>query len=461
VPLKQILFLMAAAGFLPVAWFLGSVSRLAEKTLLFLVLLLNVVDIDVTLLNQATYRGTTLGYEIGVVDVILLSLVIIRFTAPRWRGRPVRFLPHGWLLVLLFLGAGLPSLLLGPRPDLGLFEIWKYARGLLTFWVFANLVERPSDLRLLVYAILAGTVLTVLKVLYERYGVGLHRVQGFMGHANVTGVYLYMSIAFLGAWLLDGTKAVGIRWGVVLGGAVVGIILTLSRGAMAMIPVVLIALITLSLVHALWPAHPRGRLPLGPNLKQLGRVLAIVVLGVVATIPVAWKSADTIYKRFVVGNEKGTEGRMDKNAAALWMARDHIFGVGLNRFSLMATEPYKYAQVYQEDLPEKLHYRAPVHNLYLLVAAETGWYSVGLLVLILVVTMRRALHESRRATRPEVRAFAGGAMASLLALSVHGMLEYQLRVANIWILFFAILGTLAVVKDLNDQAQRPTERAEG
>ena len=134
------------------------------------------------------------------------------------------------------------------------------------------------------------------------------------------------------------------------------------------------------------------------------------------------------------------------------MANEHVFGVGLNRFSLMATDPYKYARAYKEELPENFLYRAPVHNLYLLVAAETGWYSVAFLLLILVVPMRRALHESRRAVRPEVRAFAGGIMASLLALTVHGMLEYQLRVANVWFYFFSILGALSAAKDLNDQA---------
>ena len=451
-PLKQILFLMAAFALLPAAWFAGIVSRGAEKGLLFGVLFLNAVDIDITIMNEATYRGTTLGFEIGVVDVLLLALIAIRFTAPRWQERPPRLLPHGWFLLLLFLGAGLPTLLVGPRVELGLFEIWKYIRGLLAFWVLANMVEEPSDLAVLVYALLAGAVLTVAKVLYDRYGLGLHRVQGFMGHSNVTGAYLYMCLAFLAAWLLDGTRAVGIRWGVAVGGAVVGILLTLSRGCIAMIPVILVAIVTLSLVHALWPVEPTGRRSLGPDLRQLGRVLAIVGLGVVATIPVAWKSADTLYKRFVVGNEKGTEGRVDKNAAAIWMARDHAFGVGLNRFSLMATDPHKYARAYKRDLPDHFHYRAPVHNLYLLVAAETGWYSVGLLLLILVVSMRRAMHESRRAARPEIRAFTGGAMACILAITAHGLLEYQLRVANLWILFFSVLGALSAARDMNERA---------
>lgn len=453
-PLKQIVFLIASAMFIPAAWMAGYALRVVEKALLVGLLVVNTVDIDITILNQPLYRGTTLGFEFGLVDVMGIALLAIRLTAPRWQGKPLKLAPRGTLILLLYTATGLPSLLLGPEPLYGVFEIWKFLRGLACFWLFANIIESSEDFRLIVYAILASCVITTLKVLYDRYGLGMHRVMGFMGHSNVTGMYLYICVAFIAAWLFDAEQSIGIRWGLALGGATVGILMTLSRGAIVMVPVILLALVTLSLVHALWPAAGRGRRRLRPNLRQVGRIGLIVILGGFGAIPVMWKSWDTLHKRFVEGNEKGTEGRMDKNAAALWMADDYTFGVGLNRFSILATSPYKYAQAYERDMPDTMNYRAPVHNVYLLVAAETGWWSVPFFLLILIVPMRWALHEARRARDRYTRAFAGGVMAMLLSVTVHGMLEYQLRVANIWIVFFAMVGALAAVKEINDQADR-------
>lgn len=456
--LKQLLFLAASAGFIPAAWLAGYALRSVEKGLIVGMIVVNTVDIDITLLNQPLYRGTTLGFELGLVDVIGISLLMVRLTASRWQGRPIKLLPRGSLIILLYTVAALPSLLLGPEPLYGMFELWKYLRGIACFWLFANIIEEPQDFRLLVYALLASTVLTVMKVLYDRYGLGMHRVMGFMGHSNVTAMYLYVCVAFLAAWLLDAERSVGIRWGLALGGAVVGILMTLSRGAIIMVPVIMLALVALSLIHALWPAGsgPKGKLK--PNLRQLGRIGLIVGLGALGSIPVMWKSWDTLYKRFAEGNEKGTEGRMDKNKAALWMADDHPLGVGLNRFSILATTPYKYAQSYERELPDNMHYRAPVHNIYLLVAAETGWWSVPFFLLLLVVPMRWALHEFRRSRHRFTRAFTGGAMAALLSVTVHGMLEYQLRVANIWILFFAVIGALAAATHINEQAEELDQR---
>ena len=452
-PLKQVVFLLGSLMAIPAGVVFTTMWPGADKFLLALLLLTNTMDIDITIMNQALYRGTTLGFEIGAQDILAIVLFIARFVSPRWQGRRPMAAPLGTGLIVLYFATALPGVFFGPKKVYVLFEYWKFVRGFLVFWVVANTISEEKDIKVVVYAILLSTLMASLKMIYQRYGLGIHRVAGYMGHPNVSAMFLYMNIAFIAAWLLDGEVDIGIRWGVVLGLGTVGIMLTLSRGAIVMVPVIVLALITLSTVHALLPRRPG----VPANFRQLGRIAGIIGLGLLGSLPILWKSSDTLYKRFVKGNEKGTQGRMDKNAAAIHMANEKPLGVGVNRFSLFATAPYKYAENYEREMPPGMHYRAPVHNIYLLIASEQGYYAIAPFVLLLIVSMRRALHEARRSHTKETRALAGGILACILSVTVHGILEYQVRVANLWILFFFALGALPAVRRMNEAAERAEE----
>ncbi len=133
------------------------------------------------------------------------------------------------------------------------------------------------------------------------------------------------------------------------------------------------------------------------------------------------------------------------------MANDSFFGVGLNNFALMAGPRFKYGAHYtlgleQDEKVEGQIYRAPVHNIYLLVAAETGWLSMLLFIIAMLYFVALALRAYLRARTPLSLAVSAAAASTFIAVMAHGLLEYQLRVTNIWYAFFILAGMTAALQ---------------
>lgn len=124
--------------------------------------------------------------------------------------------------------------------------------------------------------------------------------------------------------------------------------------------------------------------------------------------------------------------RLELSRMAVEMTRDYpLLGVGLNNFTVMMS---KYGWV--SGFPRFLQ---PVHNIYLLVAAETGLFGLAAFALLLatgywLLVKRRTNNESRVTSNPLL-------LLSLSQIILLGMIDhYFLTIQQGSLLFFLILG---------------------
>jgi len=89
------------------------------------------------------------------------------------------------------------------------------------------------------------------------------------------------------------------------------------------------------------------------------------------------KVAPAIIDRFLYAPEESGESRSLANEAAIAMANDNFFGVGINNYSHAINET-DYIRFIDNPVD-----RGIVHNIYLLHACEMGW--LGLVVFLLMI----------------------------------------------------------------------------
>lgn len=456
---KTAVFLMALLGGAPTLGVLAANSYRIRTLLLVGLVLANCVAIDINLISDEAYRGTTRGTEIGLVDILALGLALGLAMKP---GRTAaRGLPAGILWFLVYTAFGLPGLVTAEMPSYVFFELMKLSRGLLLFILIYRAIEDEEQLEQLLRAMIIVLLIQTFVFLKQRYVAHIHRVAGTFDHANVLAMYLYVHAAMVWAYLLGGQKAPRVRALIGLGGAALGVIMALSRGALTLFPLALVVGLGLSLRASLFNGGGGFRL----DMSRLRRIISVALVAMVGGAVALAIAFDTLHKRFSKGNERGTLGRLEKNAVAFAMARDHRLGVGLNNFSHMTLLGYRYRQMYtigQESYEQRealglKTYHAPVHNLFLLVASETGWASLPPFLIAQLRLLQLALRLARRGRTALRQAIGCGAAAMNLSVFAHGILEYQLRVTNIWFAYVTVAAMVAAASRL-DRAEKRAPR---
>src|SRR5437870_5559120 len=161
----------------------------------------------------------------------------------------------------------------------------------------------------------------------------------------------------------------------------VAVVLSLSRGAMAM------TVLGLGLTVLLSAAK---RLTL--------RKLAVVVVGTVVATLVLVKAWDTIMDRWLHAPTESAEARHKFESAASRMLADHPLGVGINQFALELD-----AGGYADAAGITGYDRTGiVHNIYWLTAAEMGYLGIAAFAALLLAPLFIAFRYGWRA-RHDVR----------------------------------------------------------
>ncbi len=350
---------------------------------------------------------------------------------------PVLWLPPAAVLLML------PSLLVAPTPVLSAAELVRMAWMYLLFVYVAVRVRTRRQ----VWAILAGlavfvAVQLVVVVLQWRTG-------------GVLGLSFLGVPTELGERVTD-TGALGRPFGTVIHpvflGASLGIITMVALALAVELRHVLARLTALGVVGAsvvcLWLANTRA------SLVALGAAgLVVVAVGVRrgwVTWPVLGRIGlglgafvlvffDQISRKFAESFRTGhylkeVESRLELNDIALVMFDDHpVVGVGLNNFEVVLP---------RYEANPVIFFGHPVHNLYLLVLAETGVIGLvgflGLAVGLGVVAFRLA-----RSADVLFRPLGVGIAGAMGFLALEELLGFSLR-QDIPLALFWLLAGLAV-----------------
>jgi O-antigen ligase len=342
------------------------------------------------------WPGYVYGTEITILDIIAAALYL---SLPRAKGT----LPFRVSMVLYFI-AVLASTFQAQSGIAALFYSWQLARMFLMYAVVARACADQRVVPALLTGMAVALCLEACDTLYQR-AHGMFQVGGTLGHQNLLGLMSEFVVFPWLALLLAGQRG----WQPVtvpFAGAVVAV-MTVSRATLGLAGVGWAVLFILS---ALRQWTPRKALILAGGAAAL-TALAPVILS-------------SFERRF--GTQLTIESDYDDRAAFIsateMMLADHPFGVGANNYvvSVNSGGYNDRAGVIPQEGSENAH----VHNIYLLVAAETGYIGLVtflLMVLQLLVVAFRCGWRSRGDPRGDLLLGVG---TSLLIVLIHSNFEW-------------------------------------
>jgi len=383
---------------------------------------------------------------LNLVDIPIILLAIL-FVVDLGFGR--RRLPAWTRLdtaIAVALALSLASVANTSEHALLFFEMARYAKYLVLFWALRTCVDRPDWIwgftavslgvlglqglvamaQYFLYFTLPLPVGGVSESAFELIGGELiQRVTGFLGHSNTFAAYLLVPIA-LGALLLVTRVRVVCRLAALpaLGLGLVALLLTFSRNGLLSLALLV------PLVAGL--AIATGRLPRATPIAGVGVALIVILLvfgfGLDEVTLRSWGLLgdgagqgviSAIMTRIAYDPGKAVESRLDLLRIAGRMVRQHpLLGIGLNSFeeSMALYDRAGTVHIIQQ----------PVHNVFALVAAETGLPSLCAWLLAGVLLLRRSWRLLRSGGEA---AFLAGALgvSSIVLLSFSNLFDLTLR----------------------------------
>ena len=320
--LKQIIFLGLTVTFIPTAAWLGIRYRWVERALVAGALFSTCYLIDINFVSMELYRGDTKGFEFGVTDWIMITLVIIMTRAPRWKSRRPDLLPPNSTLMLAYLILAVFTIFIAYVAVYAGFGVFKILRAMVVYWVAYNYLRSEEDLRFFVMLLAAMVGFQFLLVVQDRFS-GIYRAKGSTPHSNTLAMYInMMNMIFLSFVLGDrqGGWRRYVYWGA-LGMGTLIVLATFSRGALAMM-IMGYGLVTMLSFYD----RPRSF-----KFKIVGLML-------LAALPLVIKVTPAIIERFETAPEGAEVSRLLANDAAYAMANESFLGVGLNNYSHVINE---------------------------------------------------------------------------------------------------------------------------
>jgi O-antigen ligase len=300
--------------------------------------------------------------------------------------------------------------------------------------IVANHVRSRRDIQDVIVALLIGLALqTVVSVLQYIGGfdftigtrvVGeLRRVSGTLGWPNTLGAYIATSICvLLPLWMYGADRGFRIPIWVFLLAALFPFVWTLSRGAWN-------ALLVGGAVSLLLGWHAsllKGRTTLN-RLKAIGLSILVVSPLIAGSIIARLRNPLDTFNT-----------RVQLNQVALNMIRAHPFlGVGINTF-VDVMQHYDTTGI-TRDFPQ------PVHNVFLLIAAETGLVGLGLFISLLLAAFWEGLQAIKYNDR-FLSAVAIGILSGLAVLMVSNLADVHLRTNALYALFWLLIGLVVGVR---------------
>jgi len=422
-PGKQVIFIALTLLVVPAAAWLGIRYRWAERLLVVGAFLSTAYLVDINFVSMESYRGDTRGFEFGVTDWMIIALIVTMACSPRWRRERLQLLPPNSGPLLAYLGVALLSLAFAYVPLYAGFGLSKLVRAVAVYWVAFNYLRSERDLRFLIMVLVAMVGIQFSLVLWQR-AAGLYRAVGSTPHPNTLAVYVnFMNMVFL-AFVLGEKRRSLHTWaawaGLVMGAVIV--LATFSRGALLTMGLGFAIVVTLSV----WD-RPRAS-----KFTIIGMMMLVAVAGAV-------KVAPSIIQRFETAPVESGLSRQQANSAALAMARDHFFGVGLNNYSYVVN-----STAYSGYIPLESD-RGIVHNVYLLHASELGWLGLAAFLVVIARFLWLAVRFILRRRDDVTSSMAIGIFAGMVALWTQSLLEWLFRQTYVTVEFFLLAGLLAAL----------------
>ena len=422
-----------------------------EKSLLLLLALSLCVNLDVNFfISYHFLKLNTLsaGFSLGMADVLLVLLYAL------WIYRSIEEPQRIDLRLLCFLGVYLVFFLLmmlsivnSEDVLLSFYELKKRVLPLFAILYIGVNVRTPGLVKKIIGMIFLGMAISSLvgilqysmgknfglsifgeaDEIFEQSVVGsseiIRRVSGLMPHSNIFGMYLAFTlpIAFSLTFADIEKHFKYFSFVVSLLGSL-ALLLTFSRAAiMAFVFGMFIFLLV------------KNR-----NLFHRCNNKICLMYGVLTggILFVFWNK---LIERFSGSPASNLSFRFFLNEAAFKMIDRHPWlGIGLNNFSIQLP--------FYDTRGITAVSRFPVHNLYLLIASETGLVSLAVFLLFVMSIICIGISIYRRSPDPFLKSFSLGTICGIVAVLLDEMMDFSFVVQPVYLLFFTICALLLAIR---------------
>lgn len=419
-----------------------------------------VVAIPLVGFDFSLYYNQKLGGEYRIaaslLDFAMLGLGLkYVFATPREARRELQPRRLIWLMAGLFMLA-LFSANFAKETSLTFFEVIRLLRMMTLVWITAKCVNHPAALQRVVMVLFMMTILEgflgfAQKLSGGQLGIALVgepdavlsqelntgdtaiRVGGTFSHANQFARFLGLVLPLaLAVMIAAENKRYRLLAGLTFligGGALVA---TLSRAAW--IGVTLgcsLVLVSMLMRPAL---RPRA-------VQSLKGILLLI-------IPFVLINLNTFIARFTSADEGSFATREPMARIALKIIKENPWGIGYGNYRLWLPQ--------YGDPAVPFTFQAKVHSMYLLIAAELGVGSLVVFVGILLTVIFSSLAMAKRAS-PDLAMIAIGIAGGLLALSIHGTVDYEEigRIPILWFYFGLFCAIVNLSKNFTEKIVGP------
>lgn len=424
-------FLFFLAVYTPLlAGWLRSRPKHAPKVWMLLGFLPFVVapwDLYVAPVSWAGWPGYVKGMEVSLLDAVALAVYA---SVPRKRRLHLKLPILAYTLIVAL------SALQTVVPTAALFYAWQLLRLLLLFAAVAAACQDERAPK----AILTGLVIGLAWAAGSAglaFLSGALQTGGSFGHQNLLGLVSHIVIIPTFALLLAGRR----EWPFLVGPAagVAIAIFTASRATIGLVGVGLVGILALSVLRR------------STSQKMTIALVGLVALG--AATPLALNSLD---RRFEVAPLGEYDERAAFEKAAWMMISDRPMGIGANQYVSIAN-----SQGYSSRAGVAAVYgsrAAHVHNVYLLVAAETGYLgflAFAVMFVAPIVVAFRCASRNRKDWRGDLLLGLGFA---LVVVGLHSAYEWVFVTFQVQYFFAIAMGLIVGVAGQLGYWDKPEKR---
>lgn len=356
---KYIIFFVMLLAFVPISCVLAFSSKFYERVILTVLVFFTCRNQEtINFISFEEYRGSTRGYEFSIVDLMMLILLFVVMTN-RKRYKKVYLLPPGSIFYFIYFAISVLSI---TQADIQLYawaEVCKMIRMYVCFWLMCNWFQNEDNIEFFVRTIPVVVIYIFGYSFMQKYSWGIYQCHGPLPHQNSLVMYMIMYNGLIFSKLMNRKNNIFEDFFVfgIFGLGSLCVMFTLSRAGLLCYAACLITIFFLSFLSEF-------------SLKKIVLTLVLSLFGII----VLGFAMKTLIERFTRAPPQSADTRIALAKAAINMANDGPIGVGLNNFGLKVNPPYPYAD--HIDRTKRFYKEGIVETIYLLIAAETGWFNL-------------------------------------------------------------------------------------
>lgn len=374
------------------------------------------------------WRGTARGYAFTAVSLFAVPLLMSMFFSLKYK---VKLFPPGAFFYFLYYLSILLSGINAVHMHQWGFEVYKMFWMYITFLAAFNYLNNSKSLTYFIYIVCSVLIILFIVGFYQKYGLGHYQIHSTFPHQNSLSLYLEL-FGLLSLGVLMNEQISRLLFCLCLfafGGSVLLIVFTYSRGGLVVFFGGIAIVCAFSILFNGFSV----------------RLLTLMLIGLVVMLCVVGYALPHIIQRFTKAPETSKNTRIALALASKQMANDYRLGVGANNYSEYSGTNYDYTA---QD-----NYRAPgerggiVETIYLLVAAECGWWGMGTLILWFLYYYFSDLISVFYLRKKPCSGIVIGIFGGLTCNYWHSTLEWSLKQYNNFagqMILYAVIGVIAV-----------------